>query len=303
MTRQGTNLGTGQAAHTLRWPKPGRRMSNLSAAPRRLIVNADDFGRSQSINLAILRAHREGILTTASLMVNEPSAGEAVRLARENPKLGVGLHLALVCGAAALPPGRIPHLAGEDGRFSDNAPLAGWRYFFNARCKEELQAEIEAQFAKFHATGLPLDHVNGHLHLHLHPVVFRILMDNAERWKIGAMRLTRDPFFLNARLSSGQWPYRLSHAVIYHLLSRRARPELARKNIRHVAAVFGLLQNARVDAAYVEKLLPRLPPGDSELYSHPSLEQYKNELDALLDPTIRNLSQQLGIQLIRYQDL
>jgi hypothetical protein len=75
------------------------------------------------------------------------------------------------------------------------------------------------------------------------------------------------------------------------------------KHIRHTSAVFGLLQNARVDAAYVEKLLPRLPAGDSELYSHPSLDQFKNELDALLDPAIRNLSQRLGIQLIRYQDL
>ena len=278
-------------------------MSLHSTAPRRLIVNADDFGRSESINLAVVRAHREGILTSASLMVNEPAAEQAVRLARENPKLGVGLHLALVCGAAALPPDRIPHLADTGGRFSDNPVAAGWRYFFNAECKAELQAEIEAQVAKFHATGLSLDHLNGHLHLHLHPVVFGILMDNAERWGIRAMRLTRDPFFLNARLASGQWAYRVSHAVIYRLLSARARRTLARKNIRHTAAVFGLLQNARVDAAYVEKLLPRLPAGDSELYSHPSLDDFKNELDALINPTIRCLPQQLGIRLIRYQDL
>jgi len=278
-------------------------MSHLSTAPRRLIVNADDFGRSPSINQAVLRAHREGILTTASLMVNEPAADEAVRLARENPRLGVGLHLALVCGATALPREQIPCLTEEDGRFSDNPVAAGWRYFFSARCKAELRAEIEAQVTKFQATGLPLDHVNGHLHIHLHPVVFGILIDNAERWGIRAMRLTRDPFFLNARLASGQWAYRVSHAVIYHLLARRARRALARQKIRHTAAVFGLLQNARVDAAYVEKLLPRLPAGDSELYSHPSLDQFKNELDALLDPAIRNLSQQLGLQLIRYQDL
>ena len=278
-------------------------MSNPSTAPRRLIVNADDFGRAESVNLAVIRAHREGILTTASLMVNEPAAREAVQLARQNPALGVGLHLTLVRGAAALPPERIPHLAGGHGRFSDNPAAAGWRYFFNARCKEELQAEIEAQVAKFHATGLTLDHVNGHLHLHLHPVVFAILTDNAERWKIRAMRLTRDPFWLNARLASGQWSYRVSHALIFRLLSGRARRALALKNIRHAGAVFGLLQNARVDTAYVEKLLPRLPAGDSELYSHPSLGQFKNELDALLNPNIRSLPQQLGIRLIRYQDL
>ncbi len=278
-------------------------MNTLSTAPRRLIVNADDFGRSESVNLAVIRAHREGILTTASLMVNGPAAKEAVRLARENPKLGVGLHLTLICGAAALARERIPHLAGEDGRFSDNAAAAGWRYFFDAQCRRELRDEIEAQVAKFHATGLPLDHVNGHLHLHLHPVVFGILMDNAERWGIRALRLTRDRFFLNARLASGQWAYRASHAVIFGLLAARARRTLDRKNIRHTASVFGLLQNARVNSAFVEKLLPRLPAGDSELYSHPSLDQFKHELEALINPAIRRLPQQLGIQLIRYQDL
>jgi len=58
--------------------------SSASAAPRRLIVNADDFGRSASINQAVIRAHREGILTSASLMVNEPACDEAAALAREN---------------------------------------------------------------------------------------------------------------------------------------------------------------------------------------------------------------------------
>ena len=74
----------------------------------------------------------------------------------------------------------------------------------------------------------------------------------------------------------------LSHAVIFRLLASRARGRCwPAENIRHTAFVFGLLQNARVDAAYVKKLLPQLPPGDSELYSHPSLDQFRNEFDAL----------------------
>src|SRR5215470_19117480 len=91
-----------------------------SAAPRRLIVNADDFGRSASINAAVIRAHREGILTTASLMVNEPGFPEAVVLARQNLRLGVGLHLTLLCGHSTLPPDRIPGLVGADGSFDEN---------------------------------------------------------------------------------------------------------------------------------------------------------------------------------------
>jgi hopanoid biosynthesis associated protein HpnK len=276
---------------------------NNPALQRRLIVNADDFGRSPSINQAVIRAHREGILTTASLMVNEPFANEAVALARENPRLGIGLHLALVCGISALPAAKIPQLVNARQQFTDNPVLAGWRYFASGKCRAQLRAEIAAQFEKFQNTGLPLDHVNGHLHLHLHPAVFSILMDNAAGWRINTMRLTDDWFRFNARLASGHWLYRLAHAAIYRILSARARPVLAQKSIRHTRAVFGLLQNARVDSDYVAKLLPRLPPGDYELYSHPSLDQFRNEFEALINPTIKLLPAQLGIQLIRYQDL
>src|SRR5215475_12435062 len=98
--------------------RPVRDGNRAEAAPeqrtrRRLVVNADDFGRSTSINQAVIRAHREGILTSASLMVNEAGFEEAVRLARENPRLGVGLHLTLLCGHATLSPEKIPGLVEE----------------------------------------------------------------------------------------------------------------------------------------------------------------------------------------------
>src|SRR5436190_19514383 len=109
---------------------------------RRLIVNADDFGRSSSINEAVIRAHREGILTTASLMTNEPAFDEAVALARENPCLGVGLHLTLLCGRAGLPPAQIPGLVNEKSEFTDSPGSAGFRYFFRRGLKAQLRAEI-----------------------------------------------------------------------------------------------------------------------------------------------------------------
>jgi chitin disaccharide deacetylase len=274
-----------------------------SAQTRRLIVNADDFGRSASINQAIARAHREGILTTASLMVNEPACAEAVALARELPRLGVGLHLTLLCGHAALSPSEIPGLVNLRGEFTSNPAAAGMAYFFRPGLRRQLRAEIHAQFQRFRATGLPLDHVNGHLHLHLHPTVFAILMADAGWLGIERMRLTFDPFRLNLRLARGQLAYRTLHTAIFHPLCARARPALRRRAIRHTQAVFGLLQNARVDEPYVTRLLPRLPPGDSELYSHPSLDEFRNEFEALISPRVRQQLDGLGIKLIRYQDL
>ena len=92
---------------------------------RRLIVNADDFGRSASINAAVIRAHCKGILTSASLMMNEPATAEAVALAKANPQLGVGLHLTLVCGHAALPVEKIPGLINARSEFGSNPVATG----------------------------------------------------------------------------------------------------------------------------------------------------------------------------------
>ncbi|MGA3265906.1 MAG: hopanoid biosynthesis-associated protein HpnK [Verrucomicrobiota bacterium] len=270
---------------------------------RRLIVNADDFGRSPAINQAVVRAHQEGILTSTSLMVNEAGFDQAVKLAKENPRLGVGLHLTLLMGRSALPPERIPGLVNERGDFSESPVGAGMNYFFKPSLREQLRAEIHAQFEKFHSTGLPLDHVNGHLHLHLHPTIFRILMEDAEKFGIRHMRLTRDCLSRSRRMARGHWFYRVSHTIIYEWLSRRAREPLRRRGIRHAQITFGLLQNARVDEDYVLRLLSELPPGDSELYSHPSLDKFKHEFDALVSSRVKSRVRELGIELIRYQDL
>ena len=281
-------------------PNTERRTPNSG---RRLIVNADDFGRSHSINEAVVRAHREGILTSTSLMVNEPASDEAVARARENPKLGLGLHLTLLCGKSALPPEKIPGLVNARGEFGNRPVDVGMSYFFKHDLREQLRAEIHAQFARFRVTGLPLDHVNGHLHLHLHPTIFGILMEDAASLGIRRLRLTRDCLSRSRRMARGRWFYRVSHAAIYEWLSRRARQPLQQHGIRHAQITFGLLQNARVDEEYVLKLLPELPPGDSELYSHPSLDEFKHEFEALVSPRVQERIEKLGIELIRYQDL
>jgi chitin disaccharide deacetylase len=270
---------------------------------RRLIINADDFGLSHDVNSAVIRAHTAGVLTTASLMVNEDGFGEAVDLARQHPRLGVGLHLSLVCGRSALPRVEIPNLVDAQQRFPNCPVSAGMKFFFDPRCREQLEREVTAQFEKFFATGLTLDHVNGHLHFHLHPAVFGIVMRHARRWKVRQVRLTRDPFWLNARLARGRWGYRVSHAMIFALLSARAGSVLAKAGIRHTRNVYGLLQHGLLDESFVAGLLTDLPAGDSELYSHPSLTQFRHELDALISPKVRGIIASRGIELIRYQDL
>jgi len=295
---QSRKLGRKPEQHKRRTgPRPGL------ARPRRLIVNADDFGRSSSANHAIIEAHRNGIVTSASLMVNGEAVEEAVALAKENPKLGVGLHLTLCRGRSALPVAQIPTLVDPDGAFADSAVSAGFKYFFSSAAKVELEREIPAQFDKFAQTGLKLDHVNGHLHFHLHPTVFSVLRKELKARRVRAVRLTHDPLRIDWPLGHGRWLYRLSHAVVFGWLSRRARGLLARDGIVHTAFVFGLLEDGRISADYLLALAGALPAGDSELYSHPCLREFKHEYDALVSPQVKREFLKHGVQLIRYQDL
>jgi hopanoid biosynthesis associated protein HpnK len=224
-------------------------------------------------------------------------------LARERPRLGVGLHLTFLFGHSALPADRIPDLVNDKGEFSNSPAFSGMKFFFKPGIRAQLREEIRAQFERFRATGLELDHVNGHLHLHLHPAVLTILLQEASALGIRQMRLTRDPLSASLRLQSGNWAYRLSHTLIFSLLSARAEKRFKQRGIRHTNHVFGLLSNAAVNESYVERLLPLLPAGDSELYSHPSLHEFRHEYDALVSPRVHQAVSQLGIQLIRYQDL
>ena len=137
-----------------------------------LIVTGDDFGRSAEVNEAVERFHRAGLLTQASLMVNEPGVEEAVRIARRNPGLTVGLHLTLCSGRAS---GKTP-LADGRGFLPPSPAWAGLRYAFDRALRPALRAEIEAQFEAFAGLGFPPVYWDGHTHLHLHPAVFDLTL-------------------------------------------------------------------------------------------------------------------------------
>ena len=274
----------------------------LAEGRRSLIVTADDFGQSSSINAAVIHAHREGILTCASLMPAGAAFDQAVELAKANPGLGVGLHLTLCCGRPVLPASHIPDLVNDEGAFHDCPAVAGLKYFFSPAAREQLEREITAQFAKFAATGLLLDHVNGHLHFHLHPAVLRIVLRIGSRYGCRAIRLTREPWEVDFLQERGRWAYRLTHAAIFELLTRRSASALRKAGFFVTDQVFGLLQNGHVTEDYLLRLLPELPKGVSEVYSHPALESAR-ELQALTSKRVLELVQKDRLQLIRYQDL
>ncbi|MBX9702338.1 MAG: ChbG/HpnK family deacetylase, partial [Acetobacteraceae bacterium] len=152
---------------------------------------------------AVERAHREGILSAASLMVGEPAAAEGVAVARRNPGLAVGLHLTLTDGTPVLPPERIPALVRADGRFRDDMAGLGLALAASRAARDQLRAEVAAQFDAFRRTGLPCDHLNAHKHFHLHPVIAAIAFRAAREAGVRAVRIPWEPPALIRALDPG----------------------------------------------------------------------------------------------------
>ncbi len=290
-------------------------MPTVSPAPRYLIVNGDDFGLSAQVNAGILHAHRNGILTNTSLMVAALAWEEAVEIARSTASLGVGLHLTLVQGRAVLPPRLLPSLIDSAGNFSHNPTLAGLRYFFSRRARNEVRAECRAQIERFLETGLPLSHVDGHVNIHMHPVVLDALLELSEEYRIPAIRLTREDVGCSLRLDSSQALRKRWEAFVFSHLAQEAEKKLHQAGIRYPDYLFGLHQSGGLDERYLLGLLPQLRDGVTELYCHPSFlpcpevqrwtPTYRRdaELDALTSAAVRNAIATQAIQLVNYRDL
>lgn len=153
-----------------------------------MILTADDFGLLPETTDSVIAGYENGVITSASLRVTATASHEAMVAASMRPGLGVGLQLVLCDGISTLPRRHIPNLVDSTGRFVDRPLEAAWLYRRGAGLRDELKAEIRAQVEKFLATGLNLNFVSGHYHLHLHPTVLSILKELAEEYPIIALR-------------------------------------------------------------------------------------------------------------------
>ena len=253
-----------------------------------VIISADDFGLSESVNEAIERAARDGILTTASLMVGAAAAADAIERARRVPQLRVGLHLVVIEGAATLPHHEIAPLTDPATNWfpSDQLRL-GLRYFFSPAARRALGREIRAQFEAFAATGLTLDHANAHKHMHLHPTIGAKLIAIGREFGLRAVRVPAEP--RQAGLPA-------SNALRYW--SRLLRAQVRRAGMVTTEHCFGLAWSGHMTAPRVRSILDNLPRGSSEIYFHPgawrdaALDRlmpdydHEGELAALLDPAV-----------------
>ena len=262
---------------------------------RKVIFSADDFGLCEAVNEGIERAHRDGLLRSASLMVGGAAVEDAVRRARRMPGLRIGLHVVAIEGPAVLPPSEIPDLVDADGQFPSDQLRLGLRYFFVPGVRTQLRAEIRAQFEAFAATGLKLDHADAHKHMQMHPTVASMIIDAGWMHGLRTLRVPAEPVAVmsacGVRPSLGAWAMQVWSGVL--------RRQALRAGLEVPDAVFGIAWSGGMTEERLLRLAAALPDGLSEIYFHPAsrrdatldrlMPQYchEQELTALCSPEIR----------------
>jgi hopanoid biosynthesis associated protein HpnK len=240
--------------------------------------------------------------------MGEKATDDAVERAHRLKGLAVGLHVTLADGAPVTSPALVSGLVGSDGRFRNDLVGAGFSWFFNPLVRVQLAREINAQFKAFMNTGLVLDHVTVHKHLHLHPTVADMIVSIGRRYGMLALRVPDEPRDIIARAEPGIAPPRSYPPLLLAWMKRRAR----RARLVVSDHVFGLAWSGAMTEERLLALIPLLPAGLNELYTHPATRdsagmphavaqyRYQDELRALLSPRVRQALVDNNIILSRY---
>jgi hopanoid biosynthesis associated protein HpnK len=279
------------------------------------MFTADDFGLSPSLNNAVALAHRFGLLRNASLMPAAPAFAQAIALSRNLPNLCLGVHLTLIQGRAILPQRNIPRLVDTEGRFPTDPVGTGWRYYFEAGLLPEIRRELRAQIEAVLNSGVSAWHLNGHLNLHLHPRLAPLVVDLAREYGIPALRLAVEDWRSTLALApDGPLP-KVALGVIFAVLSRRARRLAESFGLLVNDHLFGLTHHGRVTEDYLLGLVPRLRPGLTEIYSHPSLAvdralkeaaagyRRQGEFNALVSPSLKEALEEKAIEVTDFREV
>ena len=277
-------------------------------------MNADDFGRHPLINGAVKRGLVKGVLRSASLMAGEPAFDEAAAIAKENPALGVGVHITLADGRPVSDPAEVPTLVGADGCFRTDHKAFVRDYLRGRISRSDLRREITAQMEKILRAGIRPTHIDGHQHLHILPGIFSLVLELAEQHGIRAVRIPQ------VDAGEGNGFFEGTAADVIGRLGLYTLAGMARfLGRRHGFAMpdhfAGLVAGAAVDTAYCCRLARSLPEGTTEVMIHPGLDNqilqratswahdFEAEYRALTAPETEAAFREQGIASVNYRQL
>jgi chitin disaccharide deacetylase len=288
-----------------------------------VIVNADDLGLCESTNRAIAEAHQRGLVTSASLMANGAAYQHAVEhVVRSNPGLGIGLHVCLTSGHSITPADKLSLLVDSAGRFRHGFATILAMSLARPQVRDQIECEVAAQFGRLLDAGIKIDHVDGHRHVHMIPPVFSIVARLAEKHGCAAIRLSCEqlgPFGKRRSFATMlQRLINLPKALLLRWLAFHNRPRIG--SLITTDRVFGILDSGKMNLDSLILAIRETTEGVSEIITHPSGQPTASnltaaerrflsspdrlaELSALLEPQLRDLCCQHGIQLVRFCDL
>jgi hopanoid biosynthesis associated protein HpnK len=286
---------------------------------KELIINADDFGYTHGVNEGIIRAHREGILTSATLMANGAAFDDAVEKAKANPKLGVGCHLVLTGGKSVAPLEEIPSLADREGRLPESLGVLVTRISLGAVRTKDMEAELRAQLDKIRRAGIELTHVDTHKHTHVHPRVMGAVGRVAREFGITRVRNPIEDLrdsWRTARTENTGLVGNMAACCAVSSVGAWFQSIATKYGLRSPEHFLGLAITGAVSANALCRLIDTLPEGSTEIMTHPGLcdaelmttdtrlnEQRETELDGLLSAEARRVVEAKGVRLISYREL
>lgn len=281
---------------------------------KKVILNADDFGLIQGINEGIIQAHREGILSSATLMANAPGFEHAVELAGQNTDLGVGVHLNILRGKPLSESRHVESLMTKEGVFCPSV----FRLYRGLKSRkidlDQIEKELRAQIEKVMNAGIVPSHLDSEKHSHMIEPLFSVVLKLANEYRIAKIRFIRE-YCLTSRL------VQMAKSLLISLSGSSLKKRMTAEGIKSSDHFCGLCDSGRMNAARLQKSLLRLKDGVTEIMVHPGfisqdlieLEQtfgsyYINrsrelELKALLDSGVKKILSDRGIQLINFHHL
>ena len=278
---------------------------------KNIIVNADDFGRHELINLAVERAFNAGCLRSATLMAGGVAFDDAVQLAKKVSGLGVGIHFTLANGNPILPPKEIPSLVTEEGTFHGDYIKFLKRYLSGKISLSEVRSELAAQLEKILNAGLTLTHFDSHQHLHHVPGISEIALDLAEAAGIKSMRVANTKLFDGELNSLGKFVGRLGLGSLAKLTAHQAH----KKNFATPDNFAGIVAGEEVSETFMINLIENLHAGTTEVMLHPGTDNetlqgfcqwahdFEAELAAVTSPRVLSLLAEKNISAINFADL
>jgi|SRR5262245_26812052 len=280
-----------------------------------LIVNADDFALTSGVNRAVIEGHAHGIITSTTIMANMAAFDEAVRLAKDYPSLGVGLHFNITQGMPVAGASRVRGLTDRRGEFLSSSALVQ-RVLIGQLHVEEIEIELPAQIEKVLYAGLQLTHIDSHKHSHALPQVCDALIKTIGDYGIFAIRLPREKWSFNGSNRSIKNVTQSIGALALAQLCRASVGRMRKAKIRTTDAIFGISQSGFWTKQLILKMFEQLPEGVSELMCHPGYDDEElrtvktrlrgsrmTELKLLTDPEIIDKVREFQLRLTTWKDI